>query len=164
MTTPVDWRVVDGFSAENRPQLATQRKKVRDEGSAIVLILGLIVICLLALAVVVDVSTVYLARRSLQAQADAAALAGAQAIDLDHYYAHGASDRIRLNPSAVRGAVERQVRRDAGDARLTAVSVRGDIVYVGMTDRVRPPFSGWLTAQGAYDLQVEAGATLRYRP
>ena len=41
---------------------------------------------------------------------------------------------------------------------------RGDIVYVGMTDRVRPPFSGWLITQGAYDLQVEAGATLRYRP
>ena len=141
-----------------------QRKASGDEGSAIVLILGLIVICLLALAVVVDVSTVYLARRSLQAQADAAALAGAQAIDLDHYYSHGASDQIHLDPPAVRRAVERQVRRDAGDARLTRVSVRSHVVYVGMTDRVRPPFSGWLTTQGAYDLQVEAGATLRYRP
>jgi threonine dehydrogenase-like Zn-dependent dehydrogenase len=164
VSTRVDGRLVDGFSGENRRQLATQRKRSGDEGSAIVLILGLIVVCLLALAVVVDVSTVYLARRSLQAQADAAALAGAQAIDLDHYYANGASDQLRLDPPAVRTAVERHVRRDAGDARLTAVSVRGDVVYVGMTDRVRPPFSGWLTAQGAYDLQVEAGATLRYRP
>jgi len=33
-----------------------------------------------------------------------------------------------------------------------------------MFDRVRPPFSGWLTPRGAYDLQVEAGAILSYRP
>ncbi len=164
MTPTADWRVVDGLSGENRPQPASQRRGGGEEGSAIVLILGLIVVCFLALGVVVDVSTVYLARRSLQAQADAAALAGAQAIDLDHYYAYGASEEIRLEPMAVRSAVERQVRRDAGDARLTSVALRGDAVYVGMTDRVRPPFSGWLTPRGAYDLQVEAGATLRYRP
>lgn len=135
-----------------------------DEGSVLILTLGMVLVCLMALAVVVDVSTVYLARRSLQAQADAAALAGAQAIDLDYYYAHGAGEGIRLDGSAVRAAVERQVRRDSGDARLGSVSLRGDVVYVAMRDRVRPPFSGWLTASGAYDLQVEAGATLRYRP
>ena len=107
MTPTADWRVVDGLTGETRPQPASQRRGGGDEGSAIVLILGLIVVCFLALGVVVDVSTVYLARRSLQAQADAAALAGAQAIDLDHYYAYGASEEIRLEPIAVRSAVER---------------------------------------------------------
>lgn len=139
-------------------------RRPRDEGSILVLSLGFIVICILALAVVVDASSVFLARRGLQAQADAAALAGAQAIDLDAYYADGASARIRLDPVGIRSAVERHVRRDPGGGRLAGVSLRDDVVFVSMTDRVRPPFSGWLTPSGAYDLEVEAGAVLSYRP
>lgn len=138
-------------------------RRPRDEGSILVLSLGFIVICILTLAVVVDASTVFLARRALQSQADAAALAGAQAIDLGAYYADGASSRIRLNGAGVRAAVERHVRLDPGDARLTAISLRDDVVEVTMTDRVRPPFSGWLTPSGAHTLVVEAGAVLRYR-
>ncbi len=136
----------------------------RDDGSILVLSLGFIVICILALAIVVDASTMFLARRALQSQADAAALAGAQAIDLTAYYGDGATSRIRLDPTRVRAAVERHVRRDPGDGRLTGVSLRDDAVLVSMTDRVRPPFSGWLTPSGAYDLEVEAGAILSYRP
>lgn len=139
-------------------------RRGRDDGSILVLSLGFIVICILALAVVVDASTVFLARRALQAQADAAALAGAQSVDLGAYYADGAAPRIRLDSAGIRAAVDRHVRRDPGDARLTAVSLRNDIVLVSMTDRVRPPFSGWLTPSGAYDLEVEAGAVLSYRP
>lgn len=140
------------------------RRRPGDDGSILVLSLGFIVICILALAVVVDASSAFLARRALQAQADAAALAGAQAIDLDAYYADGAAARIRLDPSGIRAAVERHVRRDPGEGRLTAVSLRDDMVLVTMSDRVRPPFSGWLTPSGAYDLTVEAGAVLSYRP
>jgi hypothetical protein len=136
----------------------------RDEGSILILSLGFIIICILALGIVVDASTVFLARRGLQAQADAAALAGAQAIDLGAYYASGAAPRIRLDPTRVRAAVERHVRRDPGTGRLRAVSLDDDMVMVAMSDRVRPPFSGWLTPAGAYDLRVEAGAVLSYRP
>lgn len=136
----------------------------RDEGSVLILSLGFIVVCILGLAVVVDASAVFLARRSLQAQADAAALAGAQAIDMGAYYAEGAAARIRLDPAGIRAAVERHVRRDPGDARLVSVSLRDEVVTVAMRDRVRPPFSGWLTPAGAYDLEVEAGAMLSYRP
>jgi Flp pilus assembly protein TadG len=136
----------------------------RDDGSILVLSLGFIVICILALAVVVDASTVFLARRALQAQADGAALAGAQAIDLDAYYAEGAAARIRLDATGIRGAVERHVRRDPGAGRLTSVALDDDVVIVRMSDRVRPPFSGWLTPSGAYALEVEAGAILSYRP
>ena len=69
-----------------------------ERGSVLVLALGLVVICLIAVAVVVDASTVFLARRSLQSAADSAALAGAQAIDLDDYYARGAAVGIVLDP------------------------------------------------------------------
>jgi len=140
------------------------RGRSGDDGSILVLSLGFIVICILALAVVVDASSVFLARRALQAQADAAALAGAQAIDLDAYYAEGAASRIRLDPAGIRAAVERHVRRDPGQGHLASISLRDDMVLVSMSDRVRPPFSGWLTPSGAYDLTVEAGAVLSYRP
>lgn len=140
------------------------RGRSGDDGSILVLSLGFIVICILALAVVVDASSVFLARRALQAQADAAALAGAQAIDLDAYYAEGAASRIRLDPAGIRAAVERHVRRDPGRGHLASISLRDDMVLVSMSDRVRPPFSGWLTPSGAYDLTVEAGAVLSYRP
>ena len=135
----------------------------QDEGSILVLSLGFIVVCILAVAVVVDASAMFLERRSLQARADSAALAGAQAVDLTDYYARGPAARIVLDPARVRGAVERHVRRSPGEGRLTAVSLRGSEVLVSMTHRVRPPFSGWLTPAGAYDLHVEAGAVLSYR-
>ena len=134
-----------------------------DRGSILILSLGLLVVCVLAVGVVVDASAVFLTRRALQAEADSAALAGAQAIDVESYYARGASDGIRLDPVAVRSAVQRFVRRGSVQGRLESVDVRGDIVLVRMTGRVRPPFSGWLTPSGAYDLEVEAGATLGYR-
>lgn len=135
----------------------------QDEGSILVLSLGFIVVCILAVAVVVDASAMFLERRSLQARADSAALAGAQAVDLTDYYARGPAARIVLDPARVRGAVERHVRRAPGEGRLAAVSLRGSEVVVSMTHRVRPPFSGWLTPAGAYDLHVEAGAVLSYR-
>ena len=55
-------------------RLTTMRQ---DEGSILVLSLGFIVVCILAVAVVVDASAMFLERRSLQARADSAALAGA---------------------------------------------------------------------------------------
>lgn len=134
-----------------------------DRGSVLILSLGLLVVCVLAVGVVVDASAVFLTRRALQSEADSAALAGAQAIDVESYYARGASDGIRLDPVAVRSAVQRFVRRGSIQGRLESVDLRGDIVLVRMTGRVRPPFSGWLTPSGAYDLEVEAGATLGYR-
>ncbi|MFM7598162.1 MAG: Tad domain-containing protein [Actinomycetota bacterium] len=140
-------------------------KRMREDcGSVLILTLGLLVVCVLAVGIVVDASTVFLARRSLQAQADSAALAGAQAIDVENYYERGAASGIRLEPGLVRAAVERHVRRSASDVRLEAVALEGDVVVVRLDGVVRPPFSGWLTPSGSYDLQVEAGATLSYRP
>jgi len=135
-----------------------------DRGSVLILTLGLLVVCVLAVGIVVDASTVFLARRALQAQADSAALAGAQAIDVDAYFDQGAASGIRLEPRLVRAAVEHFLRRSAGDPRLVHVVLDRDVVLVRLEAVVRPPFAGWLTPSGSYDLQVEAGATLSYRP
>ena len=139
-------------------------KRLRsDQGSVLILSLGLIVVCVLAVGVVVDASALFLARRSLQAQADSAALAGAQAIDVEAYYQRGAASGIRLEPTRVRSAVEQFLRRSSADVRLRSVALADDIVVVRLQGLVRPPFSGWLTPSGSYDLEVEAGATLSYR-
>lgn len=136
---------------------------VGERGSIMVLTLGFIVICVLAVAVVVDASAVFLERRSLQATADSAALAGAQAIDLETYYERGAGARIHLDPGAVRSAVRRQID-GVGGVRLDSVRIEGSEVIVRAHTRVRPPFSGWLTPGGARTITVEAGAILAYRP
>ncbi|MGI9198000.1 MAG: pilus assembly protein TadG-related protein [Candidatus Nanopelagicales bacterium] len=135
-----------------------------DRGSILIVALGMLIICVLAIGVVVDASTVFLERRSLQSSADSAALAGAQAIDIEAYYARGAADGIRLDAGTVRAAVQRFMRRGSVEGSLRAVSLSGDVVVVRLAGQVRPPFSGWLTRGGAYDIEVEAGATLSYRP
>lgn len=143
--------------------MATEISVRDDRGSVLVLALGFIVVCIIAVGVVVDASSVFMARRALQSQADAAALAGAQAIDVDEYYANGASPRIRLDHAAVGGAVRAHVARAGGPARLDGISLRDQEVIVRMSDTVRPPFSGWLTPSRSYTLTVDAGATLLYR-
>ena len=80
----------------------------QDEGSILVLSLGFIVVCILAVAVVVDASAMFLERRSLQARADSAALAGAQAVDLTDYYARAQpreSSSIRPGSGALSSAM-----------------------------------------------------------
>lgn len=134
-----------------------------DRGSIMILTLGFIVVCVLAVAVVVDASSMFLARRSLQASVDSAALAGAQAIDREAYYQYGASNGVRLDPQAVRAAVRDHINTSSG-VRLDFVRVEGNAVVVQANTRVRPPFSGWLTPGGAHTITVQAGARLAYRP
>ena len=74
----------------------------KDEGSVLLLGIGWLMACLV---VMIDVSAIMLQRQHLQAASDAAALAGAQGIDLADYYAHGASINTRLDPATVRSRV-----------------------------------------------------------
>ena len=140
------------------------RRVLREDerGSIMVLTLGFIVVCVIAVAVIVDISTVFLQRRALQAAVDSAALAGAQAIDLEDYYDRGAAEGVRIDPAAARSAVSRQIR-SVSQVRLEAVRIEGGEVIVRASTLVTPPFSGWLTPGGAHTLVAEAGATLQYR-
>jgi len=70
----------------------------RDEGSVLLLGIGLIGVLMLAISVVVDASLAFVQRQALQARADTAVLAGVQRIDLDHYYIHGATETSKLIP------------------------------------------------------------------
>ena len=62
------------------------RIKKAEEGSVLILGIGLLGVCLLALVVVADAGSAFLQRKNLYSVADAAALAGAQTLDLPIYY------------------------------------------------------------------------------
>src|SRR5207342_2554221 len=88
-----------------------QLRRSGDEGQLLILVLAYAVIAALLVTVVVNVSKVYLNRRSLVAAADGAALSAASQPDLDAVY-NGAGSTLPLSPAGTRAAV-RQYARDA---------------------------------------------------
>lgn len=140
-----------------------------DRGSVLVLGLGAVVVCLLALVVGVDASAAFLQRRALVALADASAIAGAQGIDLDTYYREGASASTGLDSRAVVHRVASflaatHASTDAGSGmeglRLEQVSMDDRTVVVRISAPLRLPF---LSALGDQDITVESRARLAYR-
>lgn len=74
-----------------------RRIALNDQGSVLILGIGLLGVCLLALVVVTDAGSAFLQRKNLYSIADAAALAGAQIIDLPSYYQDGATTATHLD-------------------------------------------------------------------
>lgn len=132
------------------------RARRGDEGSVLVLTLGLVAVLLLLVGVVVDVSAVVLAKRSLAAAADGAAVSAAQALDEAVFRAQGPAAGVPLSEAGVQD-------------RVAAYPVTPGVVLVGRVDgglvavvtgsrTVRLPFAGWL---GVGDVAVEAVARAR---
>jgi len=136
-----------------------------DTGSVMMLGIILVAICALALVVFVDVSGLFMQRRNLAAIADASALAGAQAIDLDAYYAHGASEGTTLDPVVVARVVRANVAAViASDGlrgmRVERVQSDGESVTVHLSAPLTLSFLGSLFGERA---EVIANARLDYR-
>ena len=91
------------------------RRPRGDGGQLLLLTAFLAVVLVLLVAVVVDASAAFLLRRSLASQADGAALAAAQRVDLGAYYASDGGDVLPLAPPGFADGVD--VRADA-TARL----------------------------------------------
>lgn len=133
-----------------------------DQGSALILGIGLLVVCLTAVAVLADASVALLQRQRLLALADGAALAGAQAIDLTAYYDTGATAATAIDPGAAAAAVSRHLGGTAAvDTRLVAVASDGTDVLVTLAGEIRTPFLGALFDG---EITVESRARLAYRP
>lgn len=132
-----------------------------DEGSVLLLGVGLVVVCLLALVMVVDATSAYLQRRSLISLADGAALAGAQAIDLEHYYAHGATTGTRLTGAGVVAAARAHLAAAGPEVTIEQIATDGVHVRVRLSTAVRLPF---LSAGRSEVVRAQGSARLDYRP
>jgi len=136
-----------------------------EEGTVLLLIVGLVVVAALLVAVVTDVSALYLQRRELIAAADGAALAGAQAVDEESVYRNGlpASGPVPLDQDAAEQAV-RDYLLEAG--LLTAnldvtISTSATTVSVVLRTRAELPVSNTVTAGASGTAAVSASATAR---
>jgi uncharacterized membrane protein len=136
-----------------------------DRGSVLVLGIGFIGVCLLAIAVVADVGSAFLQRRTLIAVADAAAIAGAQVIDLDAYYANGARVGTALDAPGVHAATADAIARSGAAERIPGfrterIEVFDDLVQVHLAAPLRLTF---FTEFARTDIHVQATARLDYR-
>ena len=139
-------------------------RNVRDEeGTVLLLILGLVTLAALLVVVVTDVSALYLQRRTLIAAADGAALAGAQRVDEARVYREGLprSGPVPLDPSAAREAAVAYVVDMGIPAAEVQVSTTDTTVTVQITTRYRLPVSSLVSAGLAGAPVVDASATAR---
>ena len=141
------------------------RRRGDDEGTVLLLTLGLSVVLLLLVAVVVDVSAVVLAKRGVSSVADGAAVAAAQQPDRRAVDARpdALAHHLPLDAVAVRGVVA-TYQEDADDSlpglRLLA-RVEGAEDEEAVVDAFRTvtlPFGGWL---GVGVVEVHAVARAR---
>jgi len=106
-----------------------------DNGSVMVLGLGLSIAALMVVTLSVNVTSVWVARHSLDSVADGCALAAAQAVDVRAIYRQGVTVRIPLDQSLARQYVssyltKANVRTQFTDFRVRSVRVTHNQVRV----------------------------------
>jgi len=120
--------------------------RTRDEGSVLVLVIGLSLVLFVLVAVVVDVSAVVLAKRGLDSAADGAAVAAAQQVDVAAA-GDGFGDRLPLDAALVAEAVatyEAEERAGEPGLRLAARLEGTDTAVVDATRTLRLPLTAFL--------------------
>lgn len=125
-----------------------------DRGSVTVTTVGFLVVALLMLAVVVNATRAYLQHQELTHLADGAAIAAADGLDLEQFYA----DRtVRLDPRQATALMGDYLA--GADARIVGVSVTADTVTVALERTVDLTFvpDGWLETA---TVSAEASAQL----
>ncbi len=137
-----------------------------DQGSVLILGIGLLGVCLLALVVIVDSGSAFLQRKNLYSIADAAALAGAQVIDLPSYYRQGATLATHLDGQAAVVKARSYLKQPELLAEhpglvVDSVSTDGVNLRVDLSIPVQVPFFQPLSGSMA---RVRATARLDYRP
>jgi uncharacterized membrane protein len=137
----------------------------RDEGSIMLLGIGMIGVCLLALAVLTDSASAFIQQRELQSIADSIALAGAQGIDIEEYYRTGATQSTRLNSAQVQDIARTHANAMTidSDTTLTNIAIEpdGKSVVVTLNAPLRLTFFDALPFDS---VEVSASARLDYAP
>jgi hypothetical protein len=110
-----------------------------DRGSVTPLVIGFALILATLMGVVVDASSAYLRRQSLDALADAAALSATDGLQGDRVYTQGLRRLARIDPRAAEGYVEDYLARSGAHRKYPGlrvrVTTRDNVVIV----RVRAP-------------------------
>jgi Flp pilus assembly protein TadG len=127
---------------------------IGERGQALVLVLGLGLLVFAISGLAVDGTRAFLARRSLQNTADAAALAGAGEIDTDAYY-RSRGRKVVLDPAAARSAAQAWLERRGLPVRAS-ITAGSERVLVAVRSRVPTTFLGLV---GISALPVAALAT-----
>lgn len=123
------------------------RRPRGDQGTVLLMMVGLAVVLLLMVAVVVDVSAVLLARRALSGAVDGAAVAAAQQPDIAVIRDGGLGERLPLDPAAVDDVVasyEQEAREGQPGLELLGHVERPETAVVDGRRTIRLPFAGWL--------------------
>jgi Putative Flp pilus-assembly TadE/G-like len=137
-----------------------------DDGQLLLLVLAYTLIAAVLITVVVDVSQVYLYRRSLVAAADAAALSAANEPDLAAVYQDDDPTVLPLSEHGTLHAVE-QYADDAEladrfrDFEIGAVDTDGSAVTVRLHAVVHLPFVNLVTDRWSDGYPVDARASAR---
>lgn len=135
-----------------------RRRPAGDDGTILVLTLGFVAVLLVMVGVVVNVSSVVLAKRGVASAADGAAVSAAQALDLATLYERGLGAQVPLSYDDADARVQAYAAgARAGQPGLQLVlSLDGDTAVVQAQRTVRPPFP--LFGQDAVTVRAVARA------
>lgn len=141
-----------------------RRRPAGDNGTVLLLVVGLTAVLLVAVAVVVNVSAVILAKRSLASTADGAAVSAAQALDERAFYATGLHGGIPLDPAeaADRVAAYHATAAQSQPGLRLSVKVDGRTAVVRASRTVTPPLS--LLSTGPVTVEAVARARAPLAP
>ncbi len=106
------------------------RPRGREEGQALVLLIGLVVLVLMVLALGWDTSNWFLGHRALGNLADGAAVAAANDVDTRIWYRSGGRS-VRVAEERARATVEGYLAGSAGDSGVAGVRLRSVQVVSG---------------------------------
>ena len=127
-----------------------------ESGQVTVLVLGMALVCFAIAGLAVDGTRVFLARRTLQNAADAAATAGAGELDTRAYYRSGGRNVTIDEDSARRTAARWLGRR--GLSALMSITADARSVSVMLRDEVA---TSWLGLVGVSEIPVAVVARSR---
>jgi uncharacterized membrane protein len=129
----------------------------------LLLILGLVTLAAILIAVVTDVSALYLERRELVAAADGAALAGAQKVNEARVYSEGlpGSGPVPLDPRAAEDAARAYLAESGVNIQQVTVDATPSTVSVTIAGEYRLPIASRVTVGTSGTTTVSATATAR---
>lgn len=140
-----------------------RRRLVRsDQGTVMVYALGGVLLVLAVILVLADTSSLFMRQAALMMVADDAAIAAANATDIEALYSQGVGDALVLDPVLARELAAKSVA-DAQDARLEdvrldAVTVSGDAVEVLVSAAV-PSAIGGIVGNRKVRIRARASAS-----